>query len=152
MNARHCAVRMRTVMSESSSSGSSCDTNAGSVGERMDCFGFSDISSTQQDAASASRGKELRHNAGRGVRGLRVGEDGVQEGHEVVLHLVGRVVDVQKDRGRVQTVDSHLLVLGRSHRLNERVVAHAVYRCGIYIIWKERGVPRPKMTSSRTII
>ena len=131
MNARHCAVRIRTVMSDSSSSGSSCDTNSGRLGERMNCFGFSDISSTQQDAASASSGKELRRSEEVNVRGLRVGEDGGQERHEVVLHLVGRVVDVQKDGCGVQTVHGRLLVLGRSHRLNERVITHAVHRLRI---------------------
>lgn len=141
MNARHCAVRMRTVMSDSSSSGSSCSTNAGSSGERIHCFGFSDISSTQQEAASATRGKELRGRRVTGLRGLRVREDGRQEGHELVLHLVGRVVDVQEDRRRVQAIDRHLLVLGRSHRLHQRVVAHAVHRGRVYVTNRRETYP-----------
>ena len=141
MNARHCAVRIRTVMSDSSSNGSSCSTNAGSSGERIHCCGFSDISSTQQEAASATRGKELRGRRVTGLRGLRVREDGRQEGHELVLHLVGRVVDVQEDRRRVQAIDRHLLVLGRSHRLHQRVVAHAVHRGRVYVTNRRETYP-----------
>ena len=141
MNARHCAVRIRTVMSDSSSSGNSCSTNAGSSGERIHCFGFSDISSTQQEAASATSGKELRGRRATGLRGLRVREDGRQEGHELVLHLVGRVVDVQEDRRRVQAIDRHLLVLGRSHRLYQRVVAHAVHRGRVYVTNRRETYP-----------
>ena len=123
-------------MSDSSSNGSSCSTNAGSSGERIHCFGFSDISSTQQEAASATSGRRVT-----GLRGLRVREDGRQEGHELVLHLVGRVVDVQEDRRRVQAIDRHLLVLGRSHRLHQRVVAHAVHRGRVYVTNRRETYP-----------
>ena len=99
MNARHCAVRMRTVMSDSSSSGSSCSTNAGSSGERIHCFGFSDISSTQQEAASATSGKELR---GRETASRLVVHQRLHEGshkHQKIVRL--RVVaESTLERGR----------------------------------------------------
>lgn len=87
------------------------------------------------------QGKELRGRRVTGLRGLRVREDGRQEGHELVLHLVGRVVDVQEDRRRVQAIDRHLLVLGRSHRLHQRVVAHAVHRGRVYVTNRRETYP-----------